>query len=438
MKLSKFFTVVQIEENVFAVYNRIVMDVVFVTNDELTEIRNLNFEPNLLKEKGIYVENDSVDDYAYEQLKKQYFNESSNLHIMYLILTTGCNLACKYCYIENNVCNNKIEHSMSKATAHIAINRYIDHLKNVGLTEAEIILYGGEPLTNWECVKEIARYTKERTDNTNIKIVVSMVTNGTLLDEEKADFIAEYGLRVGISIDGPKDINDENRIYRASKNSVYDKVLETVELLIRKKIDFGFSITLSNTFIKNKEDVIEWLKQIKVNGIAYNLYHFSENNEDWEKVYNDQSDFLIESFEKLYESKGLVEDRQFRKLESFKDSKFKFSDCASVGCNQITVRPDGILSICHCYSKTDKYVIGNIYDMTFDDAILSSEATFWKYRAPIFDKECLNCEGIFICGGGCPAQGEALFGDRKYIDKPFCIHTKKSLKWLLKKLYETS
>ncbi len=438
MKLSKFFTVVQIKNDVFAVYNRLVMDVIFVTTDELAEIRNLNFEPNLLKEKGIYIENDIIDSYAYEQLKKQYLNESTNLHIMYLILTTSCNLACKYCYIENNICNNKVEHSMTKATAHLAIDRYIDHLKNAGLTTAEIILYGGEPLTNWECVKEIAKYTKERTKNANIKIVISMVTNGTLLDETKADFIAEYGLRVGISIDGPKQINDENRIYRTSNNSVYDKVLETVALLNHKKIDFGFSITLSNTFINNKDAVIEWLKQMQVNGIAYNLYHFSENNDDWEKVYNDQSEFLIESFEKLYESKGLVEDRQYRKLESFKDYKFKFSDCASVGCNQITVRPDGILSICHCYSKTDKYVIGNIYDMTFDDAILSSEATFWKYRAPIFDNECLNCEGIFICGGGCPAQGEALFGDRKNIDRPFCIHTKKSLKWLLKKLYETS
>lgn len=152
----------------------------------------------------------------------------------------------------------------------------------------------------------------------------------------------------------------------------------------------------------------------------------------------EQRQYFAEELEKLYSVKGLVEDRQFRKLESFKDSKFKFSDCASVGCNQITVRPDGILSICHCYSKTDKYIIGNIYDMTFDEAIKSNEATFWKNRAPIFNETCLNCEGIFICGKGCPAQGEALFGDRKEIDKPFCIHSKKSLVWLLKKLYETS
>lgn len=438
MKLSKFFTVVQIEDDVFAVYNRLVMDVLFVTREELTKIQNLHFETKLLKSKGIYVENDSTDELAYERLKEQYFKESTNLHIMYLILTTSCNLACKYCYIENNVCNNKIEHNMSEATAHLAIERYIEHLKNVGLKEAEIILYGGEPLTNWSCVKEIAKYTKKMTENTGINVVVSMVTNGTLLDEEKANFIAEYGIKVGISIDGPKEINDENRIYRASDKSVYDRVLHTVDLLNSKGIDFGFSITLSDTFIKNKEDVIEWLKNMKVNGIAYNLYHFSTDDGCWKKTYENQSDFLIESFEKLYVAKGLVEDRQFRKLESFKDSRFKFSDCASVGCNQITVRPDGILSICHCYSKTDKYVIGNIYDMTFDEAVKSQEATFWKYRSPIFNEECLQCEGIFICGGGCPAQGEALFGGRKEIDKPFCIHTKKSLVWLLKKLYENS
>ena len=52
-----------------------------------------------------------------------------------------------------------------------------------------------------------------------------------------------------------------NRIYRASDKSVYDKVSHTVDFLNSKGIDFGFSITLSDTFIKNKEDVIEWLKK---------------------------------------------------------------------------------------------------------------------------------------------------------------------------------
>lgn len=70
--------------------------------------------------------------------------------------------------------------------------------------------------------------------------------------------------------------------------------------------------------------------------------------------------------------------------------------------------------------------------MTFDEAIKSQETTFGKYRAHIFNEECLQYDGFYICGGGCPAQGEALLGSRNEIDKPFCIHTKKSLVWLLK------
>ena len=357
---------------------------------------------------------------------------------MYLIVTTNCNLACKYCYIENNVCNNYKEENMSVETAHKAIDEFFEHLIAVNMKEAEIILYGGEPLVNWSCVKEIAIYTRQKAVETGINVIVSMVTNGTLIDKEKAHILAKYDVRVGISIDGPKEVNDENRIYKKKNESVYDKVIESLKILNSESVNSGFSITISDYFINNKEQVLNWLQKIPVKGIAYNLYHFSENDDTWKRTYEEQSDFLIQSFEKLSKEKNLIEDRQFRKIESIKESKFKFSDCASVGCNQITIRPNGNISICHCYSKTDKYVIGNIYNMTFVEALDSSEAKFWKYRSPIFNEECLSCEGLFICGGGCPAQGEALFGTRSEIDRPFCIHTKKSLKWLLEKLYENS
>ena len=305
MQLSKFFTSVQIAEDIYAVYNRLIMEVIFVDANELKKIMNLEFEDDtILKERGIYVEDEKTDERAYQELQEQFFSESTHLHIMYLILTTGCNLACKYCYIENNVCNNQKEHSMSKQTARLAIDRFVEHLTSTGLKEAEIILYGGEPLTNWDCVKEVTEYTKEVTKDKDLNIVISMVTNGTLIDEEKAEFIVKNGLRVGISIDGPKEINDSNRIYRGTNRSVYDRVINTVDLLNAKGVDFGFSITLSNQFIKNKEDVIEWLKSMQVNGIAYNLYHFSENDDTWERTYEDQSDYLLESFEILYETKG--------------------------------------------------------------------------------------------------------------------------------------
>lgn len=65
----------------------------------------------------------------------------------------------------------------------------------------------------------------------------------------------------------------------------------------------------------------------------------------------------------------------------------------------------------------------------------SDEIDFWKKRCTLNNDECLNCESIFICGGGCAIQAEALFRDRNHIDEPFCIHTKVALKWILQSCY---
>lgn len=434
MKLSKYFSQIQIDDDVYAIYNNLIMEVVFVNGSELKEVRDLKFDKDLMLQKGIYVEDSSTDDKALKTLQFQYMNEVCNLHIMYLIVTTNCNLGCKYCYIENNVCNNFKEENMSIETAKLAIDRYVKHLNYVGLKKAEIILYGGEPLVNWKTVKEIVLYVKKF----NIDIDVSIVSNGTLLDEEKIDFIIRNGVKIGISLDGPKFINDTNRVYRNKPDSVYEMVMKSVQLLNIKKADFGLSITISKQFLEHKKEIVQWLKDFPVNGIFYNLYHFSTYVDDWKEIYEESCDFLIDSFEELNNYRGLIEGRQYRKFESIMEGKFKFSDCASVGCNQITVRPNGNLSICHCYSKTDKYVIGNIYQMDFEEAMESDEAKFWKYRSPVYNEKCLKCESLFLCGGGCPAQGEAMFGSRYEMDRPFCIHTKKSLIWLLKKLYMNS
>ena len=431
MKLSKHFVQVEVTKDVYAVYNNLVMDVVFVTSDELESVHNCDIYSDIMLQKGIYVDDDSKDEIAEEVICKQYLNEVCNLHIMYLIVTTNCNLGCKYCYIENNICNNFREENMSVKTAKLAIDRYIEHLHETGLKKAEIILYGGEPFVNWKTVKEIVLYTR----TLDVDIEVSIVTNGTLIDEEKIEFIITNNVKIGISLDGPKEINDTNRIYRSNSSSVYDSVMNAVNLLNARCVDFGLSITISEQFLQYKKEIISWLKEFPVNGIFYNLYHFSTLVNNWKEIYEDSSDFLIDSFIELNKHRGLIEGRQYRKFESISEGKFKFSDCAAVGCNQITVRPNGDMSICHCYSKTDKYIIGNVYSMTFKEALKSDEAEFWKYRSPIYNEECLKCEGLFLCGGGCPAQGEAMFGDRTKIDKPFCIHTKKSLKWLLKTMY---
>lgn len=66
----------------------------------------------------------------------------------------------------------------------------------------------------------------------------------------------------------------------------------------------------------------------------------------------------------------------------------------------------------------------------------SDEIKFWKTRNTLNNAKCLKCKALYICGGGCAIEAEALFNNRNKIDKPFCIHTKTTLDWMLKESYK--
>ncbi len=433
MQLSKFFKAIRLEENVYAIFNTLLMDVVFVDKKEYEEILKLNFKLYSLLSSGVYVQNEIADKDALDIMQTAYKQLNKKVEILYLIVSTGCNLGCKYCFEENSKFNNHKEINMSNNVALKAVEKYLEYLENPDIDNPQIIFYGGEPFVNWDTIKSVVQYVKSR----NSKIKFNIVTNATLIDHEQASFIAENDIELGVSLDGPKQINDFNRIYRNTENSVYDSVFKSIELLKSVGVKYGISITISQTLIDNKKQVLDWLKTLNVQSIFYNLYHYGEETDEWEKFYNDMSDYLIESYE--YCSKiGIADGRLNRKVESLLDNKIKFSDCAAIGANQLTIKPNGDVVICHGYVKTDKYILGNILDKDINELLEHESVVDWQNKAPIVKEECLDCDALFICGGGCSMQSESLFGSINNVDKAFCIHSKKSLVWLLKKLYMVS
>lgn len=434
MRLSKFFHSVQIADNVYAIFNSLLMDILFVSGEELKEIHDFSFRDcNILREYGIYVESPESDIEALNIVRRQYLELNRQVNVMYFIVSTGCNLRCKYCFEENSVHNNHCEQNMSLEVALTAARKYVHYIKNNKISNPQIIFYGGEPLVNWNVIKSVIEYLKKEIDD----ITFSIVTNGTLINDDIASFLHDNKIDVGISIDGPLHINDKNRIFRNSTESVYLSVIDKIQILKKHSVNFGLSITVSEAIIEHQDEVIKWIKENDVQNIFYNLLHYGKKEEGWESFYEKLSQYLIKSHEDLVES-SVFDGRISRKIDSLLDKRFKFADCAAIGANQLTIKPNGDVTICHGFVKTDKYLLGNIMHDEIAELIEHPSSKTWVEMSPILREECLTCEAIYVCGAGCSMQAEALFDSLSATDKPFCIHTKKTLLWLLMKLYKAS
>ena len=106
-----------------------------------------------------------------------------------------------------------------------------------------------------------------------------------------------------------------------------------------------------------------------------------------------------------------------------------FADCGVVG-NQIVIAPDGKIGVCQDFVKPRTYFDGSVFDGDYDPF---ERGLFdgWRKRSPLFMDQCIDCNAVAICGGGCPASVELKTGNRWNVDERICQHSKLTLEWLI-------
>lgn len=438
MKLSNYAHWIEIMKDEYALFNSILMEIVFVDKEKLEKIKKFKVDKNETKqliELGIYTENDSILDDVYNDLNNAIKKQSKQLSIMYLNISTYCNLACKYCFIENNPISTNCFQKMDFDTAKIAVDKFVNEINKTNVLEPQIIIYGGEPLTNFELLEKVILYIRKIKKD----LAITIITNGTLLRKKEIIFLKENKIGIGISLDGPKKINDKNRVFRSGNGSVYDSAVEGIKLLNKYDCNYCVSATVTKDVIDNKEEVYNWIKDLKIKNIFWNLYHYSTfvDENEWEEFYKKMSAFILDIYNKLDEI-GVDEERVKEQLKLFLDKKFKFHNCGAVGLNQITVQPNGNVCICQGDSRSSDTIVGNIITDDISTILNNKKNKQWLEMYTVDKPECKKCAAISVCGGGCPLQSEALFGNRKDLDKATCIYYKGSLKWLLLQYYLAS
>lgn len=412
-------------------------------NVELTTFleNNIQTEHNkdivqLFKENGFLIENLNEDVLLYNS--KQNDAPTPAITTAYFILSEACNMACKYCFLGNSQIHNCEEKAMSIETATQCFDYFIYQTKKSGLSSditRQVVFYGGEPLIGFDTLKHCVQLYNDYKNFKKIDfdIEFSIVTNGTLLNQDIATYFSENNISVSLSLDGPNEHSNENRIFKSGAPA-FKSILSAINILNMSSVDFGLSLTLSEeALLVPVENLIDFLIEKNIMSVNLNPLLYADEMGGKEKYHERATQYIID-FWKLAREKGIYEDRIMRKLLAFAEQKFYYSDCAATSGSQLVFAPNGKIGICHgnLESKdTFDFSIGHKSDLNKENLLFE-----WTKNSPILRLECHDCEAIGVCGGGCPLNAKFDDAKKRKIDSGFCVHSKKILEFMIWDLYE--
>lgn len=365
------------------------------------------------------------------QVFRDYFKDRTrfSINLMYLLSTDDCNFRCKYCFIEECMPKEHKFSYMDVETMKKAIDFFASqNATNIGTEGRRILLYGGEPLLN-------PKITIQSVEYTNSRWPIHLITNGSLITKEIAKFLADNDVFVSVSLDGPKEVNDKIRIFKDGSGT-FNSVKRGYKLLRDAGCkNAGISLTIASHNVHNLRDNVEYLvDELKPTAFGFNfLLDFPQSKNPFGVPIDYATEKTIEAFKFLRE-KGIFEERMMRKIKPFVEETIHLKDCGGIG-NQIVVAPDGEIGPCQAFLSGRQFFSQRLSNPNLD---LEKDSVFqeWSKRYPLNMEECLDCEAIGICGGGCPNQAYISTGSIWGLDERMCHHNKDFLRWLIWDIYD--
>lgn len=326
---------------------------------------------------------------------------------------------------------------MSKSTVKDGLDFYCKQImKKPDLfhEEKSIIIYGGEPLTNYENVIYLLELIKEYKEKEKLpkELSVALLTNGTMLTDEMAREIGKYDVSLSISLDGATKRENKCRKYHDNK-SAFDDIVKGIRIAQENNLDCGLSVTLTEESLDDLDSMEQAIVDLGIKSLGFNLLMTDEHYQVADGYNERASRFVIEAF-KRFREKGIYEDRMMRKVKAFTQSKLYLFDCAATGGNQMVIAPDGNIGCCHGYLYNREYFPSDIYNETFEPS-KNEQYLEWAKRTPINMPQCQACPALGICGGGCALTAKKNKGSLYDLDDRFCVHAKMTLEWMIWDLF---
>ncbi len=338
----------------------------------------------------------------YEQLAADYKGSSHVIKALCLHVAHTCNLNCSYCFASQGK-----YHGERAIMSFDVGKRALDFLvENSGdRRNLEVDFFGGEPLMNWQIVKDLVAYARSIEKDAGKNFRFTLTTNGVLLDDEVTDFCNREMHNVVLSLDGRKEVNDRFRVDVAGNGS-YDRIVPNFQRFVAKRGDKSYY--MRGTYTHYNTD------------FTNDLFHMADlgfTELSMEPVVcapGDPCALTEEDFPVLCEQYEILAKDMLRRWREGKPITFyhymvdlkhgpciykRVTGCGS-GTEYMAVTPWGELFPCHQFVGDPKYSLGNIWDGVTNTAVQGEFRACNAYSRP----DCKDCWARLYCSGGCAAN----------------------------------
>ncbi len=367
-----------------------------------------------LKESGKLFSPDTFENMAGKLKQKT----SGVVKALCLHIAHTCNLNCEYCFASQG------KYHGERAVMSFEVGkRALDFLvENSGSRRnLEVDFFGGEPLMNFEVVKDLVAYARSIEKEKNKNFRFTLTTNGLLIDDDVIDFANRECSNVVLSLDGRKEIHDRYRVDYAGKGS-WERIVPKFQKLVNAR--GGKDYYMRGTFTHQNPDFLEDIKVMLDLG-------FSELSMEpvvcapGDPSELTESDMVVvkEQYEKLAEL--MLERDRAGKPFTFYHYMIdltggpciykRISGCGS-GTEYMAVTPWGDLYPCHQFVGEEKFKLGDVWNGVDNTEIQNEFLECNVYARP----ECRDCWARLYCSGGCAANAYHATGSVKGVYKYGC------------------
>lgn len=357
-----------------------------------------------LREAGMLFTED-----IYEKSIEAFQNRSPVVKALCLHIAHDCNLKCRYCFAEEG------EYHGRRALMSFEVGKKaLDFLvANSGSrVNLEVDFFGGEPLMNWQVVKDLVAYGRSLEEPHHKKFRFTLTTNGVLLDDEVLAFANKEMANLVLSIDGRKEVHDKMRPMAGGQGS-YDLILPKLKKAAESRNQTNYYVR--GTFTHYNKDFAAdvchladlGFEQISVEPVvAPRDADYALKEEDIPGLLAEYDKLAAELLKRRKEGRGVNFFHFMIDLEGGPCVYKRLSGCGS-GTEYLAVTPWGDFYPCHQFVGQEEFLMGNV-----DEGITNTAIRDEFKSCNVYSKEkCKSCFAKFYCSGGCAANSYNFHGN---------------------------